>query len=133
MRQVHFVAALAFIFGLAGPCPVAGQTTSPTDNESLCAHALQGYVRLSGGALLRRAVVEELLEPHLTVVARTTTDGHGRFQLPFARRKANSHVTLRVSYPGMVTAVIKLRMNGRCGDPVISLVRAPSSPTGGGR
>jgi hypothetical protein len=114
--------------------PAAGiAQNNPLDNGPVCGHALQGYVRLQDSAFLRRAVVEEVLEPHFTVVQRTSTDGHGRFTLPYGRRKRGTHVLLRISYPGAATALVKIKIDPTCLDPLITLLPVSPAPSGGER
>ncbi len=111
----------------------AAQQGSGTGGEPVCGHALQGFVRLKDGPPLRHAVVEEVLEPHLTVALRTMTDGSGRFQLPYGRRKRGSHVLLRISSPSVATALVKIKIDPTCRDPLITLPPAAASPEGGAR
>jgi hypothetical protein len=113
--------------------PTAAQQGNATGDEPVCGHALQGFVRLKDGPPLRHAVVEEVLEPHLTIVLRTVTDGSGRFQLPYGRRKRGSHVLLRISSPGVATTLVKIRIDPTCRDPLITLPAGSASPGGGVR
>ncbi len=131
-RRTRTCVSLVLAFALSRLFGRLEARQDKTANEQqVCGHALQGFVRLQNGPPVRRAVIEEVAEPQLTVVLRTKTDLHGRFQLPYARRARGRHVLLRISAPGVPTTLVKIKMDPTCGDPLITIT-PPVAPTGGG-
>ncbi len=130
MRRFCVAVMLAMVWAVL-LCASGWAQAKGEDEAEVCGHVVQGYIRVKDGAFLRRAVVEEILAPHDTLMFRTTTNAYGRFAMPFARRKSGSHILLRISHSAIATSIVKLRIDPTCGDPVIALPVTAGAPTGG--
>ena len=114
MRRVVWL--LPFVV-LVAP-PALGGQGGGDDNKPLCGYLVQGYVRLPDGTPLRKAVAEELIEPHRTPAFRVRTDSRGWFEMGGGRRKKGALVLLRITPPGGAPTLVKLKIDPGCGVPV---------------
>ena len=127
-RDAGLIAAMLLTLAMSA----SGGPPQDPGNSPICARALQGSVRLANGTPVRRAVVEQRVDPDGRLVFRVRTDRRGWFEFPGGRPKRGTHILLRISAPGLVTTDVRLRIDATCGDPVITLTPVQTAPEAGG-